>query len=148
MARKKKEILPYRSNFEWRIAEYLKNNKVKFDYESESVAYVRPVRKAECNACGSTDVGASFIYTPDFVLANGVYIEAKGRFVSRDRTKLIAVLTSNNVLTRDNFRLLFMADNYTTSRKIERYSEWATRNGIICHVSYAGQVPKGWLKCK
>jgi len=59
---------------------------------------------------------------------NKIYIEAKGRFTSSDRTKMLRV---KELHPDKDIRLVFMQDNYLTKRKIKRYTEWATDNGFI-----------------
>ena len=61
----------YRSGLEERIAQELLEKGVEFEYESLSISYLRPAKKAK--------------YTPDFVLPNGIIIETKGRFLTADR---------------------------------------------------------------
>ena len=75
------------------------------------------------------------VYIPDFIVydrrGNKIYIEAKGRFTSSDRTKMLRVKEQNPTL---DIRLVFMQDNYLTKKKIRRYTEWATDNGFPCSV--------------
>ena len=62
----------YRSGLEEDTAAYLKKKKVKFTYEKEKIKWVDLKIRT---------------YTPDFVLANGIIVETKGRFISVDRRK-------------------------------------------------------------
>lgn len=133
----------YRSKFEQKIGDYLTSCHVPFKYEEVTVAYQKEI-KGECNVCGSSDVCGSAKYTPDFLLPNGIFIEAKGKFTSSDRTKLLAVLRSNNQITRDNFRILFMYDNWLTKRKVKRYTDWCAQHNIECAVGH--EVPEAWTK--
>lgn len=141
---KRTALSPYRSKYEAEVAADLTRKRVGFDYESEKVTYLRPIRNGECQVCAATDVGQVATYTPDFVLKNGIYIEAKGKFDSRGRTKILAVLQSNNVITRENFRLLFMRDNYTTASRRETYTDWCARHNIVCAIG--PKVPQSWVK--
>lgn len=67
----------HRSGLEDRIAEQLHNANVKADYEKFSLSYFIPESK--------------HTYTPDFVLPNGIIIEAKGIFDAADRAKHLLV---------------------------------------------------------
>lgn len=141
--RAKKTKGGYRSGFEADVAAYLKKAKIKFEYEKQNVQYERKSRTSYCSNCGNNTVVSKHIYCPDFCLPE-LFIETKGRFVSSDRTKILAVLDSSTEINRGNFRILFMRDNFTTAKKRERYTEWCTRHGITCAVWPI--IPKGFLK--
>jgi hypothetical protein len=130
--------------FECDVAAYLSEHNVSFKYEPEKIAFLKELRNGECQDCGSTHVGVLANYLPDFVLANGIYIEAKGRFTSKDRTKTLAILASNNELTRENYRMLFMQNKHTTVTKKETYLDWCDRHEIIAAVGPS--VPEEWMK--
>src|SRR5574343_1518953 len=62
----------YRSKFESNVAKLFRKERIKFEYEVDSIPYkVEEVRN----------------YIPDFRIANGVIVEAKGRFTAQDRKK-------------------------------------------------------------
>ena len=63
----------YRSGLEERVAKQLNDLKVLFEYETLKINYKKPERLA--------------YYRPDFILPNGIIIEAKGRFLTKDRKK-------------------------------------------------------------
>ena len=63
----KKSPVTFRSGLEQRIADNLAKRKCNFEYEPMSVAYF-----------------VTHKYKPDFVLPNGVIIEAKGYFRYKD----------------------------------------------------------------
>ncbi len=146
----------YRSGFEKKIAIFLTKRKVKFSYEKNAVTYYLPI-KGKCISCGSNLVSTAHRYTPDFEIKSkpgkknrivqntkkNVIIEAKGRFTSRDRTKMGRVIKDNPDL---RIHMLFMRDNWLTSSKTNRYSDWAKALGIPYHVSSSGEVPKEWLR--
>ena len=71
--KKQKTFSPrkFRSGLEKEIASQLCQQRIKFEYETLTVKYSKPTSK----------------YTPDFILPNGIIIEAKGQFVSSDRSK-------------------------------------------------------------
>jgi hypothetical protein len=118
----------YRSGFEKRVADQLKEAKVSFGYETEKLTYTVPARKAT--------------YTPDFFLPNGIIIEAKGRFrTAADRQKLILVKETHP--DRD-IRLLFQNANlpiYKGSKTT--YAAWADTHGFVWAEK---KVPNEWLK--
>jgi len=62
----------YRSGFEDDVARELRSKDIDFEYEKNKIKWV--------------DIKVR-TYTPDFVLANGIIIETKGRFVANDRRK-------------------------------------------------------------
>ena len=63
-AKKTSKKYSFRSGLEEAIADRLDEQGVKFTYEEEKIKYIRPAKNAT--------------YTPDFVLPNGIIIEAKG----------------------------------------------------------------------
>ena len=140
----------YRSLFEEKIAKYLTDNKVKFTYEPFSYKYFTKVRGTSCNKCGSDDVSKERWYTPDFVLTNGVIIEAKGNLKPGNRSAYLDVLNTSELVNRANFRILFQRNNRfgaTRKRTGDRntYEGWADKNGIICHTSALGHIPQEWV---
>ena len=68
----------FRSGLEEQVAESLDTLGVIYEYESTRIPYT-----LQCN------------YNPDFILANGVHLEAKGYFTGKDRRKILAVLKDN-----------------------------------------------------
>lgn len=116
----------YRSGLEEDTAKFLKQKGVKFTYEEFKIKWIDPKTKT---------------YTPDFVLANGIIIETKGRFISTDRAKHLAV--------RDQYPELDIRFVFTNSRtKLYKgskstYGMWCDRHGF----KYADRfIPDEWLK--
>lgn len=116
----------YRSGLEQDTAKFLKERGVKFTYEQFKIKWVDPKTKT---------------YTPDFVLENGIIIETKGRFISPDRAKHLAV--------RDQYPDLDIRFVFTNSRtKLYKgskttYAMWCDKYGF----KYADRViPNAWLK--
>lgn len=64
----------WRSGLEERVAKELASKGAGFTYEELTGEYEVPPRTAR--------------YTPDFVLANGIVVETKGRWVTADRQKI------------------------------------------------------------
>jgi hypothetical protein len=78
----------YRSGFEAKLAHQLQRGGVAFEYETLKLEY----RKVAT-------------YTPDFILPNGIIIEAKGVWTVEDRTKHLLVREQHPHL---DIRLVFM----------------------------------------
>lgn len=116
----------YRSGLEKRIADCLVKDKVKFEYEKTKLKYTKT---------------SHHTYTPDFVLPNGIIIEAKGRFTSQDRQKHLLVKEHHPKL---DIRFVFSNSKsklYKGSKTT--YGDWCDKNGF----KYADKlIPKGWLK--
>ena len=72
----------FRSGLEAKIASELGEELVTFEYEPHSICFLRPSRNSK--------------YTPDFLLPNGIYIEAKGRFITSDRQKHLLMKLNKN----------------------------------------------------
>lgn len=113
----------YRSGFESKLAHQLKRSGVDFEYETLSIEYQRL----------ST-------YTPDFILPNGIIIEAKGVWTVEDRAKHLLVREQHPHL---DIRLVFMrASNKINKKSKTTYAMWCEKKGI----KYADKViPKSWL---
>tara|TARA_R100000935_G_scaffold10370_1_gene20728 strand:+ start:25 stop:411 length:387 start_codon:yes stop_codon:yes gene_type:complete len=63
----------YRSGLEERVAKQLQDLQVSFEYETLKINYNKPEKVS--------------YYRPDFILPNGIIIETKGRFLTKDRKK-------------------------------------------------------------
>jgi hypothetical protein len=114
----------YRSGLEERIAKHLTTIGVSFEYESTRAPYI-----------------IQHFYTPDFILPNGVWLEAKGYFKSSDRTKMLAVKKDNPDL---DIRLVFQAPYNKLSKKSKTtYAEWADKKGFPWCT--ATTLPEEWL---
>ncbi len=114
----------FRSKFEAAVAASLNKRGLPFNYEGQALPY-----KIEA------------IYTPDFILPNGVIVETKGLFDSDDRRKMVAVKEQNPHL---DIRLCFMKADVKLSRapRSLTYWQWAERNGFLwCE----GAIPTSWF---
>ena len=124
--RRKKRLSPtsrYRSGFEQTLANQLKRSGVAFEYETVKLEY----RKVAT-------------YTPDFILPNGIIIEAKGLWTVEDRTKHLLVREQHPHL---DIRLVFMnAFNKIRKGSNTTYARWCEKKNIL----YANKtIPKSWL---
>lgn len=81
------------------------------------------------------------VYTPDFILPNGIVIEAKGRFMPNDRPKMLAVQKAHPDL---DIRFLFMDPmKKLTKRGKTTYADWAEKNGFKW--ALGPKVPQEWI---
>lgn len=119
----------YRSGLEEDISKQLRKLKIKFEYESTKLPYLVP--------------SISRIYTPDFILANGIVLETKGRWLLEDRKKIELIKEQYPLL---DLRMIF---NYSKS-KIRKGSK--TTYSKICEklgIPFADkEIPIQWLKEK
>lgn len=120
-----------RSGLEKKVAEYLDQNKVEYEYETVVLSYEIPTEKHK--------------YKPDFILKNGIIIEAKGNFNAQTRKKMGLVIEQNPDL---DIRMLFMRDNKISKSSKTAYSDWCEKRGIKYTVSANGTVPEEWIKAK
>ena len=121
---KNKEQPKYRSNLEKDIGNLLEGLGVSFQYESEKLSYT-----IEHN------------YTPDFVLPNYVYLEAKGYWDAADRRKVLAVKRDNPDI---DLRMVFQSPYNTISKKSKTtYAQWCEKHDIPW-TSYH-DIPLEWL---
>lgn len=119
----------FRSGLEERVAEQLDQLGIEYTYEKIKLKYIRPA--------------SEHIYTPDFVLANGIIVETKGRFLPADRMKHIMVKKHNPNL---DIRFVFSNSNARISKASRTtYAEWCRKNGY----KYADKtIPIEWLQEK
>jgi len=114
----------FRSKLEERIADLLAQLGVSYLYESEKLSYT-----------------ISHNYTPDFVLPNYTYLEAKGYWDSTDRRKILAVKRDNPGI---DIRMIFQSPYNTISKKSKTtYAQWCDRHEIPW-TSYK-DIPIEWL---
>lgn len=119
----------YRSGLEDKVSKQLEGKGISFDYEIWKIPYTIPE--------------SYHIYTPDFLLPNGIFIETKGLWDSDDRKK--------HLLIREQYpdidiRLVFSSSRsklYKGSKT--SYAEWCEKHGIM----FADKlIPLEWLKEK
>jgi len=85
------------------------------------------------------------MYTPDFYLPDsGLWVESKGKWDSKGRTKTLAIITTSGAIRRDNFRMLFQYNNWLTKKHNQTYLDWCEREGIIAAVGKT--IPEEWIK--
>ena len=80
------------------------------------------------------------LYKPDFVLNNGIIIEAKGWFKARDRVKHLLIQEQYPEL---DIRFLFQnAYNVINKGSNTRYCDWCDKYGFKWTDK---EIPKKWL---
>jgi hypothetical protein len=94
--RKNAIAMGFRSGLEEETAKLLDFHKVKYEFEPDDMKlewHVKSRKKSlSCMECGCKLIKESHIYTVDFSLENGaVLLESKGRFMSADRVKMLAI---------------------------------------------------------
>lgn len=112
----------FRSKFEQSVAEQLDKMKVTYEYEAHRLPYI-----VERN------------YLPDFRLASGVFVEAKGYFKSADQRKHRLLKEQ-----RPDIEVRFVFQNASGRVQGSKLScaQWCEKHGFL----YAeGFVPKEWL---
>ena len=122
----------YKSGLEHVVAEAIKSTPYDLKYETETINYIVPERKAK--------------YTPDFVFTkrNGqfMFVETNGRWTTADRTKMKHVLASNPGV---DIRMVFQNPNQRLSKTSKTtYAEYALKLGIR-HVAKK-DIPAEWLE--
>jgi hypothetical protein len=120
----------FRSRLERKIAEQLKLEGIEVRYETEKVPYIVPPRAAK--------------YLPDFILPNGIYIEAKGWLQAKDRAKMVHVRDSNPGL---DIRFVFeRAQNKIYKGSPTTYAKWCDDHQF--RWADKGTIPLSWLREK
>ncbi len=119
----------YRSGFEHKVSDQLKENKIKFEYETTVIDYIKPETK--------------HTYTIDFTLPNGILVETKGRWVLEDRKKHLLIKKQHPEL---DIRMVFQS----SKTKIRKGSK--TTYAMYCDkhdIPWAEKViPESWIKEK
>ena len=119
----------YRSGFEHKVSQQLNEAKVKFEYETTVIDYIKPQ--------------TNHTYTIDFTLPNGILVETKGRWVLEDRKKHLLIKEQHPEL---DIRLVFQ----NSKGKIRKgskttYADFCDKNEII----WADKtIPASWYNEK
>ena len=110
------DLMPtFKSGLEVKAWKILKKHIPRVKYEPDAIPYKQPAKERK--------------YTPDFKVANGVYIEAKGKLDLATRQKMVWF---RNMHPRITIIFLFMnPDNKITKRSKTTYGMWATKEGFL-----------------
>jgi|TARA_R110000787_G_scaffold155645_1_gene269382 hypothetical protein len=117
----------YRSGSEKTTAGYLRDLKVKYEFEPHYIPYMWIESKR---------------YLPDFVLSSGIVLEVKGRFTLEDRKKHLFLRKSNPDL---DVRFVFdRPASKLYKRSKTTYADWCNKhNFLYCKLSDG--LPDSWL---
>jgi len=118
----------YRSGLEHKISIYLDELKQNYGYESIKIEWEDLAYRT---------------YTPDFILNNGIIIETKGRFLTADRRKHLAIKKQHPIL---DIRFVFTNSRAKLRKGAKSsYAEWCIKYGFLY---YDRIIPEDWLKEK
>lgn len=119
----------FRGGLERLVGDYLSEHSIPFQYEPGNVVYLVPAREAK--------------YKPDFVLNNGIVLETKGRFVTKDRQKMLLIKEQFPDL---DIRFIFSnPNNRISKRSSTTYGMWCDRQGFpFAHVKAVDEW-SAWL---
>jgi len=120
----KKKISKFRSGLEEQVAKLLSGLGISYGYETEKLSYT-----------------IEHDYTPDFILPNYTYLEAKGYWSAADRRKILAVKKDNPEI---DLRMVFQSPYNKISKKSKTtYAKWCDKHDIPW-TSYHN-IPLEWL---
>ena len=137
-----KQELAFRSKYEERIWKHAKADGITVEYEPVKVGYAHPVHRGTCRKCGAMNsVTRPSTYIPDFGLANGTYVEAKGKFTPANRTRMLAFRDARPDMT---VRILFQRDNWLTKKHKTKYSDWAEAHNF--DYAIGDRIPRDWAR--
>ena len=118
----------YKSGLEFKISMALDTIRYQYDYESIRIEWEDLTYRT---------------YTPDFILKNGIIIETKGRFITSDRKKHLAIKQQHPKL---DIRFVFTNSNVKIYKGSKTsYAMWCIRHGFRY---YDRIIPEDWLKEK
>lgn len=116
-----------RSHFEDTISAQLRSLKNNEEYEQYTITYTRPATEHK--------------YTPDFVLSNGIIIEAKGLFDREDRQKHLLIREQYPNL---DIRFVFQNPRLKLYKKSKTtYGDWADKHGFLWSTR---MIPDAWFR--
>ena len=114
----------FRSGLEEKVASLFDELGVIYEYESTKIPYV-----------------IQHNYTPDFLLANGIYLETKGYWDASDRRKIKAVKTLHPEI---DLRMVFQNPYNTISKRSKTtYAQYCDKLSIPW-TSFTN-IPIDWL---
>jgi hypothetical protein len=116
----------YRSGLEGRIAKELLALGIDPQFEKVKIRYNVPAK--------------DHTYTADFLLPNGIVVETKGRFLSKDRQKHLLIKAQ---CPEWDLRFVFTNPQARISKaSATTYADWCQKNGF----KFAkGSVPEAWI---
>lgn len=141
--RSKKSIpKPFRSWYEYYVAQNLDALGIRYEYEQYQFSYYPTISKGICLDCNSKNVSREAIYTPDWYFPDhDFFIETKGILSATERKKLQAVQTQCDI---DLKVMIDSNGRIRGSKKWERYSDWLEWAGF--EYSIGKDIPERWFK--
>lgn len=116
----------YRSGLENKIAKELLAQGIDPQFEKVKIRYSVPSK--------------DHTYTADFLLPNGIVVESKGRFLSKDRQKHLLIKAQH---PEWDLRFVFTNPLARISKaSATTYALWCEKHGFKFS---KGSVPQGWL---
>jgi hypothetical protein len=116
----------YRSKLEKGVGADLRAKKVAFEFEPYKIRFTQPAKDR--------------LYTPDFILPNGIIIEAKGWLQRVDRQKHLMIRECNPEL---DIRFVFKCATNTLEKPSKTtYAQWCDKNGFLWSEK---TVPQEWI---
>tara|TARA_R100001460_G_C3472380_1_gene167303 strand:- start:252 stop:629 length:378 start_codon:yes stop_codon:yes gene_type:complete len=118
----------FHSKFEKKIANQLDQNQIKYEFEKLIIFYMKTFTEESH-------------YKPDFILDNGIIVEVKGSFNTRDRKK--HKLIREQYGKKYDIRFVFSdANKKIGSKSKTSYADWCN----IYDFKYAeGKIPQEWI---
>jgi len=119
----------YRSGFEHKVSDQLKEQKIEFGYEDTTIEYTIPEKKSK--------------YTVDFTLPNGILVETKGRWVAADRQKHLLIKKQHPEL---DIRIVFQNPKAKLRKGSNTtYASYCDKHGIKWAEK---EIPTEWINEK
>ena len=117
----------FRSGLEQKVADQLSALKIDYEYETMRIIYQKPAKYS--------------YYKPDFILPNGIIIEAKGQFLTADRKK--HKLIKDQFGSKYDIRFLFSNSKTKIGNKSKTtYAMWCEKLGFkYCDLT----IPQSWI---
>lgn len=116
------KLVGFRSGFERTLDTQLKSHEINYSYETLKLPYT-----------------LESVYSPDFVLENGIILEAKGVLSPEDKRKMIAIKKKYPEL---DIRFVFWDAEKKIPKTKQTHAEWARRNGFpFAHE----RIPEEWM---
>ena len=129
-----------KSGLEERIGRQLLELEIPINYEVQSYQWKEYLPRAFCGNCGTKGCYVWRSYTPDYFLPNGIILEVKGRFTSKDR-KIAAAMKEQHPDV--DVRMVFDKNDWLNKNHKNRYGDWCDSKGILWCVR---EIPKDWIK--
>ena len=116
--------MAFRSGLEEKVADLMVDLGIDYEYETEKIPYT-----------------IEHIYTPDFLLPNGIYLECKGYWEAEDRRKIKAVKQQHPEI---DLRMVFQSPYNKISKKSKTtYARWCEKHEIPW--ASFGSIPGSWF---